>query len=300
MNYKEFETTISSMIQEKIGSEVSVKPDAITKNNQIIQHGVLFERSNSNIAPRIYLDGYYQEYLDGTPLNEIVTDICSLYLKVKDVPSLDINRVFSFENIKDKIVYRLVNYNKNDDRLSQSPHIRFHDLAIEFYIQFDLSASGSASCPITNGHMDFWNKTKEEIYAYAKINTRRIFPLIMISASAIVSDMLSSCEDIDSVALADLNIPSFEILTNEQQLFGAACILYEDVLENIGMQLQENYYIIPSSTHEVLILRESLACNMMALSTMIQEVNRIAVSEEDILSDHPYFYNRNTGILQAA
>ena len=300
MNYTEFEAAVCSIMQEKTGSEVSVRPETMTRNNQITNHGLLFKKANRNIAPRIYLDAYYQEYLDGTPLNEIVTDICSLYRKIKDVPSVDVNRLFSFDNIKDKIVYRLVNYKKNEERLSQNPHIRFHDLAIEFYIHFDVSGSGNACCSITNSHLDFWKKTKEQIYAYAKKNTRRIFPLSLISMSAYLLNMLSSCEDIDPAKLAALMTPSFEILTNKHQSFGAACILYDHVLETIGVKLQENYYIIPSSTHEVLILRESDATHLPSLSCMIQDVNSSAVADEDVLADHPYYYDCSAGILRMA
>ena len=300
MNYTEFEATVCSIMQEKTGSEVSVRPETMTRNNQITNHGLLFEKANSNIAPRIYLDAYYQEYLDGTPLNEIVTDICSLYREIKDVPSVDVNSLFSFDTIKDKIVYHLVNYKKNEERLSQNPHIRFHDLAIEFYIHFDVSGSGSASCSISNSHLDFWKKTKEEIYTYAKKNTHQIFPLSLIPMESIFLNCISECEDIDRSALSRLMAPGFEILTNKQQLFGAACILYEHVLETIGMKLQENYYVIPSSTHEVLILRESIAKDCGSLSKMIQDVNSSAVADEDVLADHPYYYDCSAGILRMA
>ena len=66
------------------------------------------------------------------------------------------------------------------------------------------------------------------------------------------------------------------------------------------MKLQENYYVIPSSTHEVLILRESIAKDCGSLSKMIQDVNSSAVADEDVLADHPYYYDCSAGILRMA
>lgn len=300
MNYKDFETTIRDRMQELVPPEVSVKPDTITRNNQTEHHGLLFEKSNSNVAPRIYLDAYYQAFQAGISIDKITADIFALYQKIKDTPDLDIQNAFSFENIKDKIVYRLVNYKQNRETLTQVPYVRFHDLAIVFYIQFELTDSSKASCAITNAHLNLWDKTTSEIYTYAQQNTRRILPFSLIPMGTFLLNMIPSYEAIDPSAVRELMTPGLEILTNTTKFFGASCILYDHVLELIGMKLRENYYIIPSSTHEVLILRESDARHFPSLSRMIQEVNSTSLADEDVLADHPYYYDRNSGILQTA
>ena len=45
------------------------------------------------------------------------------------------------------------------------------------------------------------------------------------------------------------------VLTNQSRIDGAACILYDNMLEKIAEVLQEDFYVIPSSIHELLILR---------------------------------------------
>lgn len=300
MNYKEFETTIRDRMQKLLPSEVSVKPDTITRNNQTMHHGLLFEKPNSNITPRIYLDAHYQAFQTGISIGEITSNLFGLYQKIKDTPDFDVQEEFSFKAIKNKIVYRLINYKQNKEFLTQIPYVRFHDLAIVFCIQFEVTDSSKASCTITNAHLDFWDKTTDEIYFHAQRNTCRIFPLSVTSLDAFMLNMCSPCENADFSVLANSNTPSIGILTNEHLLFGAACILYEHILETIGMILRENYYIIPSSVHEVLILGKSIARDMPSLSQMIQEVNTKAVATEEVLADHPYYYDCSTGILQMA
>ena len=82
------------------------------------------------------------------------------------------------------------------------------------------------------------------------------------------------------------------VLTNSLRSLGAACILYDEVLFHIGNFLKENYYILPSSIHEVIIIPESQTPDKDTLNEMILEVNETQVELEDVLSDHVYYYNR--------
>ena len=124
-----------------------------------------------------------------------------------------------------------------------------------------------------------------------------MLPVSLISMGNFLLNRLPASDDIDSSELTDLDAIGFKILTNVHQLHGAACILYDHVLELIGTELQENYYVIPSSTHEVLILQESTAKHCPSLSDMIQEVNATTVDMEDVLADHPYYYDRSSKVL---
>ena len=82
------------------------------------------------------------------------------------------------------------------------------------------------------------------------------------------------------------------VLSNQYRHFGAACILYNRVLEDIGNQLNENFYILPSSIHEVIILPEGFSPCEEDLNEMIIDINQTQVSEEEILSNHAYYYDR--------
>lgn len=87
------------------------------------------------------------------------------------------------------------------------------------------------------------------------------------------------------------------VLTNSLRSLGAACILYENVLFHIGNFLKENYYILPSSIHEVIIIPESQCPDEDTLNSMILEINETQVEIEDVLSDHVYYYNRDEHVL---
>jgi hypothetical protein len=84
------------------------------------------------------------------------------------------------------------------------------------------------------------------------------------------------------------------VLTNKIRNFGAAVILYNGCLEMIAEFLQDNYYILPSSVHEVIIVAEAESpWGGVGLSEMVAEINRTQVDAEDILSDYAYYYDRD-------
>lgn len=67
----------------------------------------------------------------------------------------------------------------------------------------------------------------------------------------------------------------------------------KNLMDKIADFLGEDFYILPSSTHEVLLLPESKAPSKEELDQIVQEVNREALEPEDYLSDHAYYYSRS-------
>ncbi len=298
MNFSEFEAKLKDTLQEMVGSEVSVQPTTQIKNNNTVYHSLIFMNQYDTLSPVIHLNNCYQDLQNGKSFNQIASDIYSLYQKSKNIPPLNVDVLFSLEQIKDKIVYRLVNYKRNETQLKSVPHIRFVDLAIVFYIQLETDSHTSASLQITNKHLDLWKKTTKDIYVYAKENTCRIFPANMESILSAMKKLNPDEECLEDMDEESFHGSGFQILTNTGQYYGASCILYDHMLEAISQKLQDNYYIIPSSTHEVLILSESIVNNCNSMSEIIQDVNRTQLENEEILSDHPYYYDRQTMLLR--
>ena len=87
------------------------------------------------------------------------------------------------------------------------------------------------------------------------------------------------------------------VLSNRIHSYGAAAILYSGRMEGIGMYLKSNYYVLPSSVHEVIVVPEKAAVEKEELSAMVAEINRTQVEAEEVLSDHAYYYDRKKGRL---
>ncbi len=85
------------------------------------------------------------------------------------------------------------------------------------------------------------------------------------------------------------------VLSNRYRLNGSICILYPDVLKEFAGCIGSDFYILPSSVHEVLLLPAAGDHSRDELAGMVQTVNQGQLSGAEILSDHVYYYSRKTG-----
>jgi hypothetical protein len=60
----------------------------------------------------------------------------------------------------------------------------------------------------------------------------------------------------------------------------------------IGEMLKEDYFVLPSSIHEVIVVPESKGLDAEEMCKMVKEINETQVAPEEVLSDHAYFYRR--------
>lgn len=299
MTYQEFQHAIASGLQEHFGSSASITIRPIRKNNNVILDGLAILEDGLNISPTIYLNAYYEEYRQGQSIPSLITAILTLYEKNRPTDSIDVRFYTDFSNIRDRILFKLIHYDKNEALLTETPHFRYLDLAIVFYCLISTTPAGSATILIKNSHLAYWDISEEELFRCARKNTPVLLPHILQPLSEIIDSVIdgsshntdintSNCSDRDSRSNSDCNI---YVLTNRCKLYGAACILYPDMLKDIAAKLGSSLYILPSSIHEVLLIPATNDISTAELNRMVCEVNDSQVADEEILSDHIYYYS---------
>ena len=87
---------------------------------------------------------------------------------------------------------------------------------------------------------------------------------------------------------------SLYVMTNQTQVYGAAGFLMKEMISRFAEEKDRNLYIIPSSLHELLIYPDFGDVNPEELNGFVKEVNRTQVHPYDRLSDHIYYYSRQT------
>lgn len=68
--------------------------------------------------------------------------------------------------------------------------------------------------------------------------------------------------------------------------------------ENASGRLEESYYLIPSSVHEVILIPASAVGDSRELCALVQEMNRTQVRSTEVLSDTVYLYSEETRRLE--
>ena len=266
MNYTEFMNAMLCEIRGQVDAQVRTELYTVTKNNGTRRTGILFKQEDSNLAPTIYLEEFYQKYLKGQQVPDLADSICSIYQEIRVKKTCDCQNLFDFNHVKEHIVYKLIRRDANEELLKQIPYEPFLDLAVVYYIQIDNTRFGSAAIQIRNEHLRYWRVEKEEIRRLAEKNTPRIYPA---QIQKIVRFMY--------------------VATNEQCSLGAAVMRYPDFLEKVRGMIRGDFYILPSSIHEVILVPESFGMEPERMQEMVKEINQTGVAPEEVLSDSVYY-----------
>lgn len=296
MEYKEFVEYIKMNAGYIAGEGGNITINHVIKNNGCEMDGLVIMEKGKDIAPTIYLDSFYELYTNGENIKNIIRQIEVIYEQNKNNVTFDVNILKHFDTIKDKIVYKVVNYRSNEKLLEQVPHKRILDLAVVFYCLLDNEYGRSATALIYNNNLKNWNVTIDDVYKAALKNT----PDLLHSKISSMAALFEKCGvnvDGEEVDLKDYVPSDMYVLTNESKLNGAACILYENVLYDFAQKLGADLYILPSSVHEVILLPKLSMFEKDELVNMVKKVNTEGVAADEVLSDHVYEYNRTERLI---
>ena len=298
MKLEDFANIIKRRVQQELGEGYEVVIKEVRKNNGVLYTGLMIMSGKHNVSPTIYLDDFYEAYCHGYEVSKIVKCVLEAYESDMPKNSVDMSFFEDFAMVKDRICFRLVEKDKNEELLQKVPHTDFLDLAVVFYYAYESEELGRGSILIYNNHVELWNTDTEELMALAKENTPRLFPWECCTMKTMINEIMMQkkkeygeeyCPEYDEEAFFE-DVPMY-VLSNSTRVFGASSILYPDVLEKLAENIKDSFYILPSSIHELIILHDKGTESRQTLKEMIATVNRTQVREPEILSDSLYYYN---------
>ena len=142
------------------------------------------------------------------------------------------------------------------------PHIDFLDLSIVFYVLLEITEDGTASMAVTCEHQKQWGTSTERLWKDAAENVKRILPAEFFTMNYALKEILKKGMGIEN---GQVTVPEnlfgndssvrdgMYVLSNSIRSYGAACIVYPHVLDMIWNILKTDFYVLPSSVHEVII-----------------------------------------------
>lgn len=320
----EFIIEIKEQLTGLCGKDCKVKILAVKKNNGTIKYGAVFTVLGKESRPAVYLDPYYRLYQEGCSIEEVASAVCRQYREYDF--SLDKLGAWMLDRewAKGRVTYHLINLEKNREALKDMPYREVcSGLAVVYALALETKGMG-AWMRIRNQHSKLWELTEQELWELAVRNTSKLFPAKLSGLQEIVTELLEEeqqgkeevrvaypdkerdgkgplCnkdEKEESYLDGQINLKSGEmqyILTNAEWAYGAAAILYPGILEYVSGQLEGDLFIIPSSIHETLLLKNDGMIKAQELEKILREVNQEKVAPEDVLSDSLYGYSRFDG-----
>jgi len=275
----------------------------IHKNNDVSMDALIIREPGTNISPTIYLDDYYKLYNNGTSIDELCHIICDVFLEVRLNHPIDPGFFTDFEQARQRLVFQVVNYDKNEKRLVDLPHIRYLDLAVIFCCILQMENGEAATVTVKNEHLSLWHTDLDTVKKQAFDNTPRLLPAYIQPITDVIRDLAEANPPLGRLLTLPNeypgDIPMLYVLTNESQIGGAACMLYPSMLADFAESLGSDLYILPSSIHEVLLLPTDLRDDDESLNELVQLVNNEQLPLTQQLSDHVYFYSRESSAITA-
>ena len=285
MQYEDFKERFTHGIKQLLeGSGIEVIPQEITKVNQRLD-AISFHPEGKPVGVVMYLKDFYEKYEDGADLYSLTReaeDIVSERIRnAPDIPS------FSHDYILNHLYLTVVNADMNRDYLSGIPHEILEDMAVVPRVK----VSEEASFAVKNEMLTHYGFSREGILQAAHDNMETQEFICNELGAVLMGFGMSSP---DPVSPSD----SVYVLTNPSGVDGAAAILSDKAMHEARDKIGEDFLILPSSRHEVLLVPRSSQMSVRELTDMVREVNRTVVDPQDLLSDHVYRYNSRSGSIK--
>ena len=286
LSYEGFRNVMISQLNKRFQEDsapMHVELNSAVKNNDTVREGLMLRTESDSMAPCLYLDDLYALYEDDTGLDELITDVKLFFESTVEtlyMPSVSEMTDFmnDWERVEPLVECKLVNSNANSRRLAGTPYRRMGEFAISYQVRVGDGSRGYYATQIRDEMLEIWGISRDELHEAAMRNMK--LP---------VNFVLKSMEDIGD--MKDAKGPVF-ILTTKKHIYGATAIISDEVRQSVGKYMGGDYYILPSSIHELIVLPKEYGADLWALEQTVREVNRGPyVPEEEFLSDNVYEYD---------
>mgnify|MGYP000538599731 CR=1 FL=1 len=287
--YKEFYAALVTAVEPSGGHLHEVN---VSKNNTTLK-GIVIKFDNVDVAPTVYPDFYYSDWKSGHPMGDIISGIRTELMRTAPTMGKFNMNDLSRENAPLHLYAAVVNYENNKAWLKDIPHERVADLAVFAKWKFDgADPDAVMAAKVTAPLLAHLQLTKEEALKIAKTNTARNarFEGMDVIMSGILLDE-GMDKELAEAMTTEYEAAPFHVLTNESGIDGAAAIACPEVLKAIHKQIGEDFYILPSSIHETLILPKTGIDDVEGLKQMVSSINEQEVAPEEQLSNSVYEFD---------
>ena len=290
MDYIEFREEIFNILQGIVPEEISIKLVEAEKLNGCIRYGVTFDRTSGKYAHTIYLEPFFRSFEKGKSIDELARELLKCFEEEKSEIPECMDKFHSYDLAREHIYCKLINRKENQRLLQDTPHILFLDFAIVAYFEVNSTEVYKGSVLIKDKYIMDWGITTEVLFENALEQTRKDKGVKFISMEEVLAEFYS-INDLECDRESNNNM---FVLTNTEKYLGAVLIYYPEIMTGIAYMLEDDFYLLPASIHEWIIIPENAVSDRMYLLSVVRNINCYEVLEEEVLSNDIYLYSRKS------
>ena len=296
MEFEKFTKTFKETLEKELeGTGIDLTEKDMVKPNHSY-HALLASTDGQGLT--IDVERAFSRYQDGSSIEE-------LCISAKDSINDAFNSKFSgfakklfndYDKIKACLTTEVISIERNSEYLETVPYTKIsEDLAEIYRIILSRDEDSTSSAVVSDAMLKNFGITVEQLRRDALKNA-------MEKEAPVVDGILEMLKSMgaDQAIIKNASSP-FLVASVSGKNHGAKVLGYPGFLESTAERLDDSFWIIPSSIHEVLILPEGMpAVTPQDLQEMIKQVNDTEVDEEDILSYKLYHYDMGSQLLETA
>lgn len=288
---EKFVEEVVFLLDERLG-RVAIQIRQILKNNGVWQTGLVIRSSGSYITICVCLEDFYTEYKEG---HRTIHDIVEQIIYVHCQNTYEVSQFGDYSIVRTKLHGRLINTERNGRLLERVPHREFLDLSLIYYVEIlcfeDERLFGSIQ--VRNVDLQSWEVSESDLYAQVMENMRTSNEVSIVS----IDDLWAQIAEEGKEELPEKCLSGY-VLSNRGFRNGAVQMLNQKALEDAGKILGSDFYILPSSVHEIILVSVNDFGSVEEMVSAVCTVNETDVLESEILSYHVYRYSIETGQIQ--
>lgn len=277
-----------------------ISTEEVTKSYDRALTGLTIRLPGERTAPTIYLEPLAEQMENGCPLDSVMQQIAEIQTAYKDQVPMDISILENYETARPMLSVRMCDPETNREYLKDKPYTLCGELAAFYRVQVTANFEGTASVAVTENLMQSWDVTKEQLHKDAVQAEKERNPACLYDMNDVMSELMFSQNPdnlLQQEELLDVGASPLYVLTNQNKENGAGVLVQDGVLEKVGALIGSNFYVLPSSVHEVLVVPDQGNMTLAELETTVREVNDTQVLPEERLSYKVQYYDREAKTL---
>ena len=304
MNFEEFKQQLmddlKQMLSARTGSEVSVEANQVQKLQQESYDGIIVKKDNLSIGVNLDITRYYSDLEHGRSYQDVLHSAINAVEKGFDeAPRLDISQLMNYEVMKHHLITQLIPVAGNEDMLAVMPYKQIEDLALVYRFKVGSDEFGQATILVKNDLLRRLDITAEQIFEDAMISSPKeaepsLRNMFEVTAELAGEDLFELLGEVDSPVM------QMYVCTNKSTYLGASVLMYPGMMDIAADKLGGDFYVIPSSIHETLLIPAKDVDSFRDLEKMVREVNETQVAPEERLSDNVYHYDAKERVFELA
>ncbi len=308
MDYESFKQEFTDELKTRLaeqGFDVNTSFNHVEKANMSYE-ALTVSPEGSNIGINFPIEAAFDEYEHTGDFNEVVEHATSAISQgLENTPEINVSDLTNYEVMKDKLSVEVIATEPNADLLDKIPHETMEDMSVVYRFILDSDEHGRSSILATNEMIDRMGVTPDQLRADALENAPEIRPAVIQGLNEVMMELMGP-EMFEMMGLDEMPPEVMYVASVPDKQAGAGVLAYQGFMDEAAEKLGGDFYILPSSLHEVLLVpdNEAMKANGITdfrdLKAMVMEVNATEVKPEEKLTDNVYHYDAKDHIFELA